>query len=75
MTLKHTIVDSSELGLNCWLPAQYVDGVRCGRVMRCTYPDKKTCKAVDAEIAHLHKRRRDTLERAHDKISKLICED
>jgi hypothetical protein len=46
------IVNSKDLGSNCWLAARFC-GNRCARVMRCTYPERQTCKAVDAEIEHL----------------------
>jgi len=52
--MKTAIVDSKELGTNCWSPAKLTEGKRCSRVMLCKYPDKRTCKAVDAEIAYLN---------------------
>lgn len=53
--MAYKIVKSSELGTNCWLPARFCDGVRCDRVYRCTYPEKSTCKAVDAELEYEQK--------------------
>lgn len=47
------IVKASALGSNCWLPARFVDGARCPRVMQCTYPEKHHCKAVQAEVDYL----------------------
>jgi len=71
---KTAIVSSKELGTNCWLPRRFIEGTRCERVVECTYPEKKTCKAVDAEIAYLHQERREAEERFHAKISKLLAE-
>jgi hypothetical protein len=68
--LKVATVRISELGTNCWLPARFCGG-KCQRAMRCTYPEKKTCKAIDAEIEYLTKRR-EQLGKAIDKaISEL----
>lgn len=68
------IVSSKELGTRCWSTARFIEGKRCSRVMGCQYPEKKTCKAVDAEIAHQHQRRRGIAEKTHSKITKLIAE-
>lgn len=48
---EHAIVNSSELGTNCWLPVRFCGG-RCQRVMVCKYPEKRTCKAVQTELEH-----------------------
>ena len=50
------IVSSKELGTNCWLPKRFIseDG-HCDRVFTCKYPERETCQAVHAEIAHLKK--------------------
>lgn len=53
---KHAIVKSSELGTNCWKPCRFVPGSRCNRVESCTYPEKKTCKAIPAEVDYLNAR-------------------
>lgn len=52
--LKVAVIDTEELGNNCWLPCRFIqeDG-RCCRVWTCTYPEKKHCKAVIAEIKNL----------------------
>lgn len=50
---KFAIVKTSQLGLNCWKPARLIEGVRCERVMECKYPEKATCKAVEAEMLFL----------------------
>lgn len=44
----------SELGTNCWHPCRFIqeDG-RCARVWTCTYPEKKKCEAIYAEIAFI----------------------
>lgn len=46
------IVSSKELGFNC-SPHRFCGG-RCPRVMACNYPEKATCKAVQAEIDYLN---------------------
>lgn len=48
------VVTASELGTSCWQPCRFIqkDG-RCPRVWTCSYPEKKTCQAVHAEIAHI----------------------
>ena len=52
--VKTAIVSSKELGTNCWLACRFLEGGRCLRVMRCNYPEKRTCKAVDTEISYLN---------------------
>jgi len=48
------IVKSSELGTNCWHPCRFIqDDGRCCRIWTCSYPERKTCQAIHAEIAHL----------------------
>lgn len=68
------IVSSKELGTRCWSSARFVEGKRCPRVMQCKYPEKKTCKAVDAEIAHLKAQRLKVVIWANAKIIKLVKE-
>lgn len=46
-------VKLSELGTNCWSARRFVKGGRCQWVMVCNYPEKKNCKAIDAEIEYL----------------------
>lgn len=69
-----TSVSSKELGTNCWLAKRFIKGSRCPRVVQCKYPEKKGCKAVVAEIAHLREKRVRAEQRFHDRISKLIAE-
>lgn len=71
-TPKHAVVSSKELGAKCWDPARFVEGTRCRRVMSCTYPEKKTCKAVTAELIHLNSEVVECQKRAADKIAELI---
>ena len=71
---KAAIVTSKELGTNCWLPIRFIEGSRCQRVMECTYPEKKTCKAVYAEIAYLRKTKEEAEAYFHTKINKLLAE-
>lgn len=65
---KTAIVSSKERGTNCWLAGRFIEGKRCCQVLKCTYPEKKTCKAVDAEIDHLE----GIKEGADAKIEKLL---
>ena len=62
------VVKIGELG-NCWSPHRFLGG-RCKRVYRCKYPEKKTCKAVDAEIEHLEAYKQKDIAR----MDKLIAE-
>jgi hypothetical protein len=48
------IVTVQELGFHCWQAKRFIKGSRCCRVFECKYPEKKTCRAVDAELEHLH---------------------
>ena len=66
-------VSIQELGTNCWLPGRFIEGKRCCRIMQCNYPEKKTCKAVDAEIARLHEERRAQEKLYHEKLSQLLA--
>ena len=48
------IVNSKELGTNCWSPCRFIrDDGRCERVFTCSYPEKATCQAIDAEVCYL----------------------
>ena len=71
---KSVSVTLKEMGVNCWLPKRFIEGERCQRVMECTYPEKKTCKSVNTEIAYLHQERREAEDRCTTKISKLLAE-
>ena len=66
-------VKVSELGKNCWLPHRFLGG-RCKRVYRCKYPEKKTCKAVDAEIEHLKAQKEKTIVGMDKLIAELGAE-
>jgi len=47
------VVTVKELGTNCWHPCRFIqDDGRCPRVWTCSYPERKTCQAIHAEIAH-----------------------
>jgi len=47
-------VTMAELGTNCWHPCRFIqDDGRCDRVWSCSYPEKKRCQAVNAEIRHI----------------------
>jgi hypothetical protein len=53
--MESKIIQSSELGTECWSPARFCAGARCARVHDCTYRIKATCQAIDAEIAYMDK--------------------
>ena len=59
--MRTAIVKSKELGINCWLPARFIEGGRCDHVYRCNYPEKSTCKAVVAEIKYLTERKKNII--------------
>ena len=46
--MKTAIVNSKDLGTNCWSTHRFLGG-RCDRVMTCNYPEKRTCKAVESQ--------------------------
>jgi hypothetical protein len=69
--IKTAIVNSKELGTNCWLAKRFTGGSRCCRVMDCTYPEKRTCKAVDAEIEYLQSQKQTLSENIDKKIAAL----
>ena len=72
--VKVASVTLKELGTNCWLPIRFIEGSRCQRIMECTYLEKKTCKAVYAEIAYLRKTKEEAEAHFHTKINKLLAE-
>ncbi len=47
--MKTAIVTSKELGTNCWSSYRFCYGMRCAKVLTCTYPEKLTCQAVQRE--------------------------
>ena len=52
--VKTAIVKFSELGMNCWLPKRFIEGGgRCDRIFTCSYPEKKKCQAINAEVRYL----------------------
>jgi ABC-type hemin transport system substrate-binding protein len=44
---------------------------RCDRVLTCTYPEKKTCQALLAEIDWLSEEITNTQERAKQKVQEI----
>jgi len=72
--MKHAIISSKDLGKNCWLACRFTDGSRCQRVMHCRYPEKKTCRAVIAEIDYLRNESKRLVSDINNKIDKLIKE-
>lgn len=65
------IVNSKDLGTSCWLTGRFCPGVRCNRVYECKYPEKATCKAIDAERAHLDEVQRQGTVQYIEKLNKL----
>ena len=59
---KAAIVSSKELGTNCWLSFRFIRGMRCPRVFTCDYPEKKTCRAVETEMAYLREHSRQLID-------------
>ncbi len=59
---KTAIVSSKELGTNCWSSFRFCRGLRCPRVFRCTYPEKKTCAAVKTELTYLKEHSRQLID-------------
>ena len=68
-------VTMGELGTNCWKAARFVEGSRCERVLQCSYPERKTCKAVQSERVYLleHKKEviRDITKTTDEKLDQL----
>ena len=71
---KYTVVKSSELGPNCWLPRRFIKGHRCERVRTCKYPEKAQCLAVEAEIEYLQQYVIEVQEDAIKKIQEVGLE-
>lgn len=69
--MKVAIVNSKDLGTNCWLARRFTGGSRCCRVMTCNYPEKHTCKAIDAEIEFLQGRKQVVIENIDKNITNL----
>jgi len=66
------IVTLKELGINCWAARRFVEGgSRCDRFMLCNYPERETCRAIDAEIAYLQEQRTKLLASA-EKVGQTI---
>jgi hypothetical protein len=66
--MQTAIVNSKDLGTNCWLAKRFTGGSRCCRVMACNYPEKHSCKAIDAEIAYLQSHKQTLIEEIDKKI-------
>ena len=71
--VKFGVVSSKELGTNCWLPCRFIQGGRCAKVMTCNYPEKRTCKAVDAEIKYLNELVMETQRKVGEMIAQLVA--
>ena len=74
MEPKTAIVSSKELGTNCWSSFRFIRGLRCPRVMRCTYPEKKTCRAVEAELEYLQQEKERQVKSIDAKVGQLLKE-
>jgi len=68
------IVTAQELGVYCWLAKRFIKGSRCCRVFECKYPEKKTCRAVDAELEYLHQEMERQVAFLADKEAQLLRE-
>lgn len=68
------IVSSKALGTMCWLPKRFIKRERCDRVYLCSYPCKKTCRAVDAELEYLHQEMQRQVRAIADKEAQLLRE-
>lgn len=74
MEPKTAIVSSKELGTKCWSSFRFIQGLRCPRVMRCAYPEKKTCRAVETELKYLQEEKERQAEAIDAKIDQLLKE-
>ncbi len=59
---KTAIVNSKELGTNCWSSFRFCYGMRCPRVFTCDYPEKKNCRAVEIQLAYLREHSRQLID-------------
>jgi len=69
--MKTAIVNSKELGTNCWSPKRFCGG-RCDRVMVCNYPEKATCKAVASEIEFVEQNRTERITQIEQTAKKAL---
>lgn len=65
------IVNIKELGTNCWLPIRFTGRRRCDHWKTCNYPEKKTCKAREAEIAYLDERATDLQSKVNELLKEI----
>ena len=63
---RTAVISSKELMTNCWSSRRFIRGLRCPRVLTCTYPEKKLCRAAGTELAHI----REYSKQLIDKIKK-----
>jgi len=68
---RTAIVSSKELRTNCWSSFRFIRDMRCPRVFTCKYPEKKTCRAVEAEIAYLQQLTKEIKKNAKASIQQL----
>ena len=66
-----TVITRRQLGHNCWLVRRFIRGSRCERVLVCQYPEKKTCRAILAEVDYLSTELDDIHERSKQKIREI----
>ena len=69
--MNTAIVTNKQLGTNCWSSYRFCYGMRCGKVMTCTYPEKQTCKAVEAEKAHIKERAEKVIKECEETLAML----
>jgi len=64
-------ITSKEMGNNCWKAERFIAGHRCERVFDCTYPEKKKCPAVEAEVKYLESQKQKSSDAIDAKILQL----
>jgi len=69
--MAYRVVTIKQLGSNCWLVSRFIARSRCPRVFKCSYPELKTCKAVETEIAFQQARTQEITEQANAKVARL----
>jgi hypothetical protein len=64
--MENTVVKSSDLGSNCWLPCRFTGNNRCEHVFTCKYPEKNKCKAVTVEIEYWKRQEIEQVAKIHE---------
>jgi len=69
--MKNSEVNRKDLGTNCWSSNRFYGHRRCPRWEYCSYPERKDCRAREAEIAYFRGRRVAILHSAHEYLEKI----